>query len=203
MRLLATALLTTALVAAAPAARADALTSVETDRLLRGETVVRSQELDRGARHYVGGVSYQVLDAAPGDLEAIVDDVATWRRFLPKAREVQRVGALEGDDLVEFTHGSTLLSVGYTMRFHRDGNVLRFWVDRSRAHDIDDAWGYLRAEPLPDGRTLLTWGILIDMGPGLLRNLFESKVQAMALTVPARVRDVLAERAARGERAAR
>jgi hypothetical protein len=41
------------------------------------------------------------------------------------------------------------------------------------------------------------------MGPGLLRDLFEDKVQAQALRVPERVRDVVYQRAARGVRAAR
>ena len=73
------------------------------------------------------------------------------------------------------------------------GGGLRFWLDRGRPHDIEDAWGFLRASPMADGRTLLTWGILVDMGPPL-RDLFEGRVQAPALTVPERVKDVLAER---------
>ncbi len=202
MRFLLLAPLLTLLVAA-PVARAEGLSDAETSRLQHGETVVRPQQVDRGERRYVGGVSYQIVDAAPDDLSRLIDDVSTWRRFLPKARDVERVGEAGGDPLVEVTHGTPLLQVAYTLRFHREGEAVRFWVDRSRPHDIDDAWGFLRAEPLPAGRTLLTWGILVDMGPGLLRDLFESRVQALALTVPGRVRDVVVQRAARGERAAR
>lgn len=184
-------------------ARADGLTSDESARLLHGEAVSRAQQLERGGRHYVGGVTYEVIDATPPELDALLDDVKSWRRVLPKTREAIPVGHEGGDALVEIVHGSPLLQIGYTLRLHRDGNVVRFWVDRTRAHDIDDAWGYLKAEPMPDGRTLLTWGILVDMGPGLLRDLFEDKVQAVALRVPERVRDVMIERSARGARAAR
>jgi hypothetical protein len=193
----------TAVLLATSAAHADGLTSEESTRLLRGEAVSRPQQLDRGGKHYVGGVTYEIVDADPAELATLLDDVSSWRRFLPKAREAARVGDEAGDPLVAVTHGSSLLQVSYTLRVHREGDLVRFWLDRGRPHDIDDAWGYMRATPMPHGRTLLTWGILVDMGPGLLRDLFEDKVQAQALRVPDRVRDVVYQRAARGERATR
>jgi hypothetical protein len=202
MRLLAP-LAATAVMLAASSVHADGLSSDETARLLRGEAVSRTQQLDRGSRHYVGGVTYEIVDAAPAELSSLLDDVSSWRRFLPKAHEATRVGAVEGDSLVEIIHGSSLIQVAYTLQVHRDAEGVRFWLDRDRAHDIEDAWGYLRATPMPHGRTLLTWGILVDMGPGLLRDLFEDKVQAQALGVPDRFRNVVYERAARGRRAAR
>lgn len=188
---------------AAPAAEADGLSPSETARLLRGEAVSRAQQLDRAGRHYVGGVTYAIVDAAPREVTALLGDVGSWRRLLPRTREAALVGEAAGDPLIDLTHGSALLQVSYTLRMHREGDGVRFWMDGSRHHDIDDAWGYARATPMPGGRTLLTWGILVDMGPGLLRELFEGEVQAVALTVPDRVRGVLFERSARGQRAAR
>lgn len=185
------------------ASRRGSLTRDETARLEHGDTVTRAQQLDRGRRHYVGGVSYAIVDATPGELSALVDDVAAWRRILPRTRDARRVGTDGGDVLAEITHGSIFVSVGYTMRLHREGNEVRFWLDRTRPHDIDDAWGFIRAQALPDGRSLVTWAILVDMGNGMLRDLFESKVQQMALTVPDRVKDVMVERTARGRRASR
>ena len=184
-------------------ARADGLTSDESTRLVRGDVVTRTQQLDRGPRHYVGGVSYAIVDATPAELAALVDDVSTWRRILPRTREARRIGTDGGDVLAEITHGSLFVSVGYTMRLHREGNEVRFWLDRTRPHDIDDAWGYIRSQPMADGRTLVTWAILVDMGNGMLRDMFESKVQQMALTVPERVKDVMVERTSRGRRASR
>lgn len=184
-------------------ARADALNATEATRLLRGETVARTQDLQRWHRRYVGGVTYKILDATTGDLEALLDDVSSWRRFLPKTRDAERVGAVGDDPLVRVTHGSALVQVGYTLRVHRDGNVVRFWLDPSRAHDIEDVWGFFRAEPMGDGRTLVTYGILIDMGDGILRDMFEPRVRELALEVPDHVQEVVAERQARGRRAAR
>ena len=67
------------------------------------------------------------------------------------------------DVLLEVSQGSALLHATYTMRVHREEHEVRFWMDPRRAHDIEDAWGFLRTEALPDGRTLLTYGVLIDM----------------------------------------
>ncbi len=192
-----------ALLVSGRAARADGLSAGEDDRLLRGDTVARSQEVQRGDRRYVGGVTYTIVDAGTGDLASLFDDVRSWRRFLPKTREVERVGATGGDALVQVTHGSPLVTVAYTLRVRREGNMVRFWMEPSRPHDIEDVWGFFRAEPMPDGRTLLTYGILIDMGGGLLRDLFEDRVRQLALEVPDRVRNVVLERIARGRRASR
>lgn len=187
----------------APASRADGLSADESARLLHGDPIRRTQTLDRAGRHYVGGVTYAIVDASPAELSALLDDVQSWRRFLPRTRDAQLVGEAAGDALVEMTHGSSLVQVRYTLRMRREASLVRFWMDRERPHDIGDVWGYLRATPMADGRTLLAWGILVDMGPGLLRDLFEDRVQALALGVPERVRDVLVQRSARGARASR
>ncbi|HEY8089485.1 MAG TPA: hypothetical protein VIF09_16605 [Polyangiaceae bacterium] len=200
--LVATALGAAVALASGPA-RADSLTPDETTRLLHGDTVSRTQDLHRGHGKYVGGVSYKILDASEGDLVGLLDDVASWRRFLPKTRDARLVGTAGADPLVRITHGSAIVQVAYTLRVHRDGDVVRFWMDRSRTHDIEDVWGFFRAEPMPDGRILVTYGILIDMGDGILRDLFESRVREVALEVPDHVRDAVAERQARGRHAAR
>lgn len=184
-------------------ARADGLSADETAKLLRGESVSREQHMSRGTRRYVGGVTYTVMDATQGDLGAVLDDVAAWRRFLPRTRDAQRVGSAGEDMLVQITHGSALVQVGYTLRVHRDEHGVRFWMDTHRAHDIEDAWGFFRTEPLGDGRTLVTYGILIDMGDGILRDMFEDRVKELALEVPDHVREVLQRLQARGRRAAR
>jgi hypothetical protein len=106
------------------------------------------------------------------------------------------------DALLEVTHATPLLQAAYTMRLHRRGREVRFWIDTTRPHDIEDAWGFLRVEPTADGRSLVTYGVLVDMGGGLLRDLFEERVRRAALSLPERLRDVAAlERATGGTRA--
>jgi hypothetical protein len=194
---------TAALLLAAASARADGLSTDETDRLLRGDCVSRTQDLRRGIRRYVGGVAYKIIDVPPDDLAPLLDDVSQWSRLLPKTRDAHRVGSMGDDPLVQITHGSALVQVGYTLRVHREGNSVRFWMVSARPHDIEDVWGFFRAEPIGDGRTLMTYGVLIDMGDGILRDMFEDRVRELALEVPDHVRDVVVQRQARGRRAAR
>jgi hypothetical protein len=174
--------------------RADGLSSAEISRLLQGETVVRSQSLARGAQRYVGGLAYAIVDAPVDDLAPLLDDVNAWKRILPKTRSARRIGAIDGDALVAMTHGTAFVEASYTMRVRREDHAVRFWMDRQRSHDIEDAWGFLRAEPTGDGRTLITYGVLIDMGPGIFRDLFENSVRRLALSVPDRVRGFVRER---------
>jgi hypothetical protein len=164
------------------------------ERLGRGGTVARVQTIEYDDRRYVGGVTYTLFDEPAGDVAALVNDVKGWRRFLPKTRDAHLVGVVGGDALVEVTHGSALVQVAYTMRVHREGNVVRFWLDANRPHDIEDLWGFFRAEPFEGGRALVTYGILINIGAGLMRDLFEDRVRELALTVPERVRGILRER---------
>jgi len=192
-----------AVVLAATAAKADGLSTAERDKLVRGETVVRTQSLRRGDRRYVGGVAYGIVDVPADDLARLLANVDTWRRILPKTRSVRRVGASGDDALVELTQGTALLQATYTMHVRRVGRVVRFWMDPRRPHDIEDAWGFMRSEPTADGRTLVTYGVLIDMGDGLLRDLFEERVRELALSVPDRVRDLVLERNAAGRSASR
>ena len=66
--LLAAAGLVVACLATSAAARADGLTTNEAEHLLRGAPVVRPTEVERWGRRYVGGVSYAMVDADPGEL---------------------------------------------------------------------------------------------------------------------------------------
>jgi len=184
----------TCIVSSGATVRADGLSQAENSRLLRGETVVRFQSLARGAQRYVGGLAYAIVDAPIDDLAPLLDDVNAWKRILPKTRSARRIGVVDGDPLVAMTHGTAFVEASYTMRVHREDYAVRFWMDRRRTHDIEDAWGFLRAEPMPDGRTLITYGVLIDMGPGLIRDLFEESVRRLALSVPDRVRAFVLER---------
>jgi hypothetical protein len=185
-------------------ARADALSGAEADRLIHGQTVSRRQETRLGMRRYVGGVTYAIVDWAPDDVTSLLYDLRLWHRFIPKAREVRRLSAAGGDPRVEISHGTPLISVKYSMRVKREGRAVRFWMDPTMPHDIEDIWGFFRLAPLPNGRTLITFGILIDLGDGMLRDLFENLVRELAVVeIPNNVRTVIQERTARGRRAAR
>jgi hypothetical protein len=182
---------------------ADALSASDYDRLLRGDTVVFKQSLQQDGRRYVGGVAYAVVEAHADDLASLIARPDGWQHVLPRTRSVRWMGSIAGDRVIEMTHGTALLQAKYSLRFRRSGRSIRFWMDPAYPHDIEDAWGFVRTQDLPGGRTLVAYGVLIDMGPGLLRDLFEGTVLDAALTVPQRVRGWLLERSAQGRRASR
>lgn len=177
-------------------ARADVLTRTESERLARGETVIREQTVSRGDRHYVGGITYTVLDVTASELSSLFDDVSAYRHVLPRTKRARHVGMDHGDRLIELVQGNALYEATYTIRVRRAGREMRFWLEPTRPHEIDDAWGFFRLSPFvgPHGeeRVLLTYGVLVDVGPGFVRELFEERVRAAMLSVPQLVRRYVA-----------
>jgi hypothetical protein len=179
----------------APLARADGLSADEQARLATGATVVREQTVEDDERRLVGGVTYTVVEATPEELEATFDDVDAYKQLLPKTRYARRVSGPGTDTFIEVSQGNNVVSASYVLevrKYPRERTV-RFWLAPSYPHAIDDAWGFFRAEPLPpasDGtpRTLLTYGVLVDVGPGIVRAFYEEKLRAAMLAVPQLVR---------------
>ena len=183
---------------AATAARADALTPEESARLARGDTVIREQTVERGEHRWIGGITYTLMDASAAEVAGVIDNVESLRRVLPRTKRARVVGtASGGDQLVELVQGNALMEAQYTIRVRREPREARFWLDPTRPHGIDDAWGFFRYEPFigPSGeeRVLMTYGILVDVGPGLVRDLFEERLRAALLSVPQLVRRQVAE----------
>jgi hypothetical protein len=208
------------------AAIASGLSAAERAQLLHGQTVVRVQTIENDEHRYVGGVTYTIVDSSPAELASILDDVDAYRRVLPQTKSARLVGRDHGDTLIELRQGNSLVTATYTVRVRREsdgrvartpersegsgasGFVVRFWMDPSHPHAIDDAWGFFRTQPVEvactpyrsegagagcEPRTLLTYGVLLDMGAGLARELFEERVRDLMLTVPQLVRGYVAE----------
>lgn len=187
-----------ALALASSDANADTLAPAELTRLDHGETIIREQTLDYRDRHYVGGVTYTVLAASAAEVAALFDDVSAYQKVLPKTKGARKVGTDGGDTLVELVQGNALYEATYTIRVRRSTRELRFWLEPTRPHEIDDAWGFFRMEPFVSAngeeRVLLTYGVLVDVGPGIVRELFEERVRAAMLSVPQLVQRHLARR---------
>jgi hypothetical protein len=191
---------------------AQTFTPADAARLARGETVERREKLDLRSGRYVGGTTYTFLDASPDEIDSLLADVSSYRHFLPYTKDARLV-ARDGSDLVVWLRqGNALLDASYTIRVRPESSsprVVRFWLDRSRAHGIADASGFFRYEPAPGppaspGKRplLLTFCIWVDVGPGMVRVLFEGRIQNIVLSVPQHLRDYVAERQRHGAAAA-
>jgi hypothetical protein len=176
-------------------------------RLAAGQAVSYPQVLYRQGRRYIGGVSYAVIEASADELTALLGDMAAYKAVLPHAEGARLVGEDGGDKLVEITQGVSFVRAAYTLRMRMDPDRrrVRFWLDGRRPHAIDDAWGYFRVEPIADAadgspRVLLSYGVLVDLGPGLMRDLFESRILASMLSIPDRLRHYASARFRGGPR---
>lgn len=168
--------------------------TIDRDALERGDAVVFPQSTDYGEKHYVGGVAYAYVDASPDELMGVLEDSHAWEAVLPKTKYATRIAGGPNDERVELHQGNALVDATYTLHLVHDRGTqtIRFWLDLNRPHTIDDAWGFFRYQlvsmPGAPPRILLSYGALVDVGPGILRSVYETRVQLAMMTVPQRLR---------------
>jgi len=166
----------------------------ERARLGRGGTVARPVTIESGEHRLVGGITYTVLAASIAELVPLFDDPTAYQEVLPRTKEakVTRDGTVRH---LAMRTGNAVVDGVYTLYLQQvqvsspNTQEMRFWLDPRAPHDIDDAYCYFRFEALPAGpdglpRTLLTYAVAIDVGPGIVRELFEERVRAASLAVP-------------------
>lgn len=188
-RALSVAALCVAMVTATPGARAG-FSDDEQAQLDRGELLVAPLVYDRGDHRYVGGVSYFISSAPIDALSVVARDPSRLKELLPAVQQVELLSISKaGVAKVHVTHKFGPTHGGYTFlcMFSEQGRFGRFWLDPEADNALEDAWGFIRLTPLGNGRTLVTYGLLFDLGPGMLRALFEGKIRKAALEYPRRL----------------
>lgn len=148
---------------------------------------------DRDGAHYVGGIAYQLVSSAPDVILHALLDPEQLRRMLPKTLRVLALGDAYPPTALEVSQGNDIVQATYSVVVEHDfdSRQLKFWLDPTRPSDIDDVWGYFRVTPVEGGKSLITVGAALDVGPGIVRLLFEEKIQKLILATPTRMRDVL------------
>jgi hypothetical protein len=169
--------------------------AAEQELLLQGATVARPLEHDSEGVRWMGGIAYQLVRARPEEVLSALESVDSLPQALPKTKSARLVGMEGGEAFIELVQGNKVADATYTIRLRRTGeDELRFWLDMSRPHDIENVWGYFRAEPFGKGQTLVTVAVALDLGPGLARLLFEDRIQHAILDTPRRIRDFIEPR---------
>jgi hypothetical protein len=184
--------------AAPPSSGVEApLTLAERDALSAGLMVSRPMRFGTAQGRYVGGVSYQIIEARPEAVLGALSDVTNWPEALPRTKSARLLGSADGLARVELVQGSSLVDARYTVVLDRsdDGETIRFWLDPAHPHDIRDVWGFFRVQALPQGRTLVTVAAALDLGDGLARLLFEDRIASMMLRAPHQIRAFVEPRA--------
>lgn len=197
--LLSLALLAPSPLRAAPsvASGAAALSEREREELRAGAMVSRPMRFATAEGRYVGGVSYQIVDARPELVLAALSDVSNWTEALPRTKSARLLEPAGDLSRVELVQGGSFLAARYAVVVQRgdDAETIRFWLDPSHPHDVRDVWGFFRVQAMPEGRSLITVAAALDLGDGLARMLFEDKIARMMLHAPRKIRDFVEPRA--------
>jgi hypothetical protein len=173
-----------------------ALTRDERTALMSGDVVSRPLSFERHGGRYVGGISYQLMRAVPDEVLAAVLDVSALPELLPRTRRATLIETSTLGSRIELVQGNSVADATYTVLLAPSApGEVRFWLDQTRPHGISDVWGYFRARPFGDGKTLVTVAVALDVGPGLVRMLFEDRIQRLVLETPRHIRDYVEPRA--------
>jgi hypothetical protein len=173
--------------------------SAEQHRTLRGGgRVEQVVELDRGGQRYVGGLSYALVRAEPRQVFEVLNELSTLSDVLPTTRSTRILDRSGNRVRVELEQGNSVVSTTFTVFFELeppdarfDPRLVRFWLDPSEPHSIDDVWGFFRATRYDDQHSLVSVGALVDLGSGVIRMLFEKRIQRSILRLPNRIRDTV------------
>lgn len=177
---------------------AGGLTPSQHEQLRAGARVEQFVELERQGQRYVGGVGYVLVRAEPYQVFEVLNRVDTLAQILPGTRSTRVVDRAGGLVRVALQQGNSVVSTSFTIVFQLepsgrddDPRIVRFWLDPSAPHGIDDAWGFFRATRYDGSRSLISVGALVNLGPGVVRMLFEERIQRSILRTPNRIRDAV------------
>ncbi|MCB9590264.1 MAG: hypothetical protein H6718_32935 [Polyangiaceae bacterium] len=174
-----------------PAHAARELTTAERAQLAAGAQVRRRVDFQNRSGDYVGGLSYQRIASPPRRVVERLQHVAAVRAVLPRVISARRLPAPADQHRFELVQGTSLYSARYSviaLRPKPQATEVRFWLDPREEHEIDDVWGFFRAQPFQGG-SMISVGVALNLGEGIIRWLFEERIVDIMLDMPRRIRD--------------
>jgi hypothetical protein len=176
--------------AAGPARAQAGFTATERDALERGRLVVRSEERAIGEYRLVGGTSWQVIDLPPEDVWRSVHDAQMYQHVLPRAETVEVLASTPVETRVRVRHAAGPIAAEYTlvMQFDERERYMRFHLDRGADNDLREGWGYVHVREYAPGRSIVVYGVLADLGSGVIAGFVRAEVQEWMLKVPRELR---------------
>jgi ribosome-associated toxin RatA of RatAB toxin-antitoxin module len=164
-----------------------AFSEEEWRRLEAGELVARKQTTRRNGLELMGGSSWQVIDAAPDVVFSALLDTNRYPRMMPQVIEAKLVASKDTERTVFVRQGQKgVAEKRYYLRVNvnEEKRDITFAVDDKRPHDLRAAWGFYTVRPFKDGKTLLAYGVMVDLGGGILSNVFEDEIHEWMLKTP-------------------
>ncbi len=178
------------LATATASAQSRAFSAGEQRRLLSGELVRRDASGEREGRRLFGGTSFIRVRAPLDEVWAVVRDPARYTRLIPSLARVRVVERRDEQVLLWMQHRYALSTTAYhaTMRFDAAAHRVEFELDASRPRDVDGGRGFLELASY-EGDTIVSWGMIADVGDGLVARVFGPFLAEWLLKPPRCLRD--------------
>ncbi len=165
----------------------------ERRRLLARELVTRPRQWRREGGHYLGGTSFQRVRAPREAVWAAVTRTNNYPDLIPGVDRVRTI--VDGGDrrVVYLHHSYSFVSIGYYAVVHIDRNrwTIRFDLDRTRPNDVRDGRGFITVDRYRDRESVVTWGVMADVGSGILTGVLTALLRDRILRVPSCVRNLV------------
>ena len=148
-----------------------AFSDEEWRKLEAGELVARKQTSRRNGLELMGGSSWQVIEASPDVVFSALLDTHRYPRMMPQVIEAKLIARKDSERTVFVRQGQKgVAEKRYYLRVNVDEakRDITFAVDDKRPHDLRAAWGFYTVRPFKDGKTLLAYGVMVDLGGGNL-----------------------------------
>lgn len=164
----------------------------ERRRLLEGELVTRNVSSRRGGDSMFGGTSWMRVRAPIEQVWRTVREPSAYPQLIPSLARARVVEDRGDERVVHMVHRYAIASTSYyvRMRVNAEAHEIRFELDRSRPHDVRAGRGFVSLSPY-QGDTIVSWGMLADVGAGVLQDVFGPFLNQWLLLPPRCVRDVV------------
>jgi hypothetical protein len=164
-------------------------------RLEAGELIERPVQRTRGSLRLIGGTSFQVVERSVSETWRALNDAASYRYMMPGADEARVVAHRPGTRVVRVRHSAGLVSAAYhlRLRYDQERRDIAFRLDESRPNDLRAVWGFISVAPWQDdpNRSIVSYGIMADVGGGVLGGILRGQIHTWMLRVPSIVREYL------------
>ena len=197
-------------------------TQAEKRKLEAGELVVRRADERQKELKLIGGTSWQLIEAPIGKVWDVLIDMKYYRRILPQVSDVRLIEDRERKPEREpekkperererertffIKHGNELLSICYyvDIKINSGRKEIRFRMDPREECTVKAGWGFYLLRPHGKDRTVLVYGIMADIGEGIILALLRDQIHEWMLKVPWMVKRLVeSERAKQHAAAAR
>lgn len=166
-------------------ARAD-FSKQEQQQLDSGKLVTRYEHKAIGNLKLVGGTSWQVIDASPEVVWEGFRAFHRWKHFLPQCDTSKVLQRTNKGVVVRLEHSEGPMSAVYHMVIKPNETIraAQFRLSTRHTNDIREGWGFVRITAYKGGKALISYGVMADVGTGILAGTARSSIHKWMLHVP-------------------